>query len=82
MDMNILLWIVLGAAAGWIAGLIMKSTHGILEDILLGIIGAIIGGGIMNFFGQSGVTGFNLYSLIVAVIGAIILIFLGRLLHK
>lgn len=80
--MNILLWIVLGAVAGWIAGLIMKSTHGMLEDILLGIIGAVVGGWIMNFFGQSGVTGFNIYSLIVAVIGAVVLIFLGRLLHK
>lgn len=80
--MNILLWIVLGAVAGWIAGLIMKSTHGIWEDILLGVVGAFIGGLIMNFLGQSGVTGFNLYSLIVAVIGAIVLILLGRLIHK
>jgi len=80
--MSILLWIVLGAVAGWIAGLIMKSNHGVLEDILLGIIGAVVGGWIMNFFGQSGVTGFNIYSLIVAVIGAVVLIFLGRLLHK
>lgn len=81
-EMSILLWIVLGAVAGWIAGLIMKSNHGMLEDILLGIIGAVVGGWIMNFFGQSGVTGFNIYSLIVAVIGAVVLIFLGRLLHK
>lgn len=80
--MSIFLWIVLGAVAGWIAGLIMKSNHGMLEDILLGIIGAVVGGWIMNFFGQSGVTGFNIYSLIVAVIGAVVLIFLGRLLHK
>lgn len=81
-EMSILLWIVLGAVAGWIAGLIMKSNHGMLEDILLGIIGAVVGGWIMNFFGQVGVTGFNIYSLIVAVIGAVVLIFLGRLLHK
>jgi uncharacterized membrane protein YeaQ/YmgE (transglycosylase-associated protein family) len=80
--MDILLWIVLGALAGWIAGMIMKSDHSIIEDIVLGIIGAFVGGFVMNFFGQSGVTGFNVYSLIVAVIGAIILIALGRLLHK
>ncbi len=80
--MNILLWIVLGAVAGWIAGLIMKSNHGMLEDILLGIVGAFIGGWIMDFFGKEGITGFNVYSLIVAVIGAVVLIFLGRLLHK
>lgn len=80
--MDIILWIVLGALAGWIAGLIMKSSHGIIEDIVLGIIGAFLGGFIMNSLGQVGVTGFNFYSLIVAVVGAIILIALGRLLHK
>lgn len=80
--MDIILWIILGALAGWIAGLIMKSSHGILEDIILGIIGAFVGGFVMDFFGQVGITGFNIYSLIVAVIGAIILIMLGRLFHK
>ncbi len=80
--MNILLWIVLGAAAGWITDMIMGSTHGVLEDIILGIIGAFVGGFILNFFGQQGVTGFNFYSLIVAVVGAVALVFLGRLIHK
>ena len=80
--MNLILWIILGAAAGWIADIITTSAHGMLEDIILGVIGAFVGGFILNFFGQSGVTGFNIYSLIVAVIGAVVLIFLGRLLHK
>ena len=80
--MGILLWIVLGALAGWIADIIMKSSHGMIEDIVLGIVGAFVGGIVMNFFGQPGVTGFNVYSLVVAVIGAIVLIFVGRLLHK
>lgn len=80
--MNILLWIVLGAAAGWIAGMIMKSAHGVLEDVILGVIGAFVGGFIMNFLGQPGVTGFNIYSLVVAVVGAVVLIFLGRVIHK
>jgi uncharacterized membrane protein YeaQ/YmgE (transglycosylase-associated protein family) len=80
--MNIILWVILGAVAGWIADMIMKSAHGVLEDIVLGVIGAFVGGFIMNFFGQPGVTGFNIYSLIVAVIGAVVLIFLGRLIHK
>lgn len=80
--MNILLWIVLGAVAGWIASMIMKSTNGMLEDIILGIVGAFVGGFILNAFGMSGVTGFNFYSLIVAVVGAVVLIFLGRLIHK
>ena len=80
--MGILLWIILGAIAGWIADLIMGSDHGVIEDIILGIIGAFLGGFIMNALGQNGVTGFNLYSVIVAVVGAVVLIFLGRLLHK
>ncbi len=80
--MDIIFWIVLGALAGFIADVLMKSNHGMLEDILLGIVGAFVGGFVMNTLGQPGVTGFNLYSLVVAVIGAIILIFLGRALHK
>ncbi len=80
--MNIILWIILGALAGWIAGMIMVSTHGLLEDIILGIIGAFLGGFIMDLLGYAGITGFNVYSLVVAVIGAIIVIYLGRLLHK
>ena len=80
--MDILIWIVFGAIAGYVASIIMKSGHGVLEDIILGIIGAFVGGFIMNAFGQSGVTGFNIYSFIVAVIGAIVLIFLGRLFHR
>lgn len=80
--MNILLWLILGALAGWIAGMIMKSPHGLIEDIILGIIGAFVGGLILSALGQPGVTGFNLYSIIVAAIGAIVLIFLGRLIHR
>lgn len=80
--MNIFLWIILGAIAGWLADIIMASSHGMLEDIILGIIGAFVGGFIFNSFGQPGVTGFNIYSILVAVIGAIILIFLGRLIHR
>ena len=80
--MNFIFWIILGAIAGFIADVVMKSAHGMLEDILLGIVGAFVGGWVMNSFGQPGVTGFNLYSIVVAAIGAVILIFLGRLLHR
>jgi len=80
--MNIILWIILGAVAGWLADIIMKSNHGMFEDIVLGIIGSFVGGFILNTLGQSGVTGFNLYSLGVSVVGAVILIFLGRMFHK
>lgn len=77
--MGILLWIVLGAISGWIASMIMKSNQGLVGDILLGIIGAVIGGFVMNLFGQSGVTGLNVYSAVVSILGAVIVIWLGRM---
>jgi len=80
--MDIVLWIVFGVLAGWIASVMMKSGHSLLEDIILGIIGAIVGGFIMNSIGQPGVTGFNFYSLLVAVIGAIAVIAIGRAVHR
>ena len=81
--MNILLWIVFGAIAGWIASVVMKTDweQGTLADIILGIVGAVAGGLIMNFFGQVGVTGFNVYSLFVAVLGAVVILFVGRMLR-
>lgn len=80
--MNILLWIVFGAIAGWIASAIAGTREGLLWDIILGIAGAVLGGFIMNAFGSSGVTGFNLYSFIVAILGAVILIYLSRLIRR
>jgi uncharacterized membrane protein YeaQ/YmgE (transglycosylase-associated protein family) len=78
--MNILAWIVLGGISGWAASMVMSTSHSAIIDILLGIVGAFIGGFIMNtFFSQPGVTGFNAYSLLVAFIGAVVLIFIGRL---
>ena len=80
--MNIILWVIFGAIAGFIADLIMSSDHGLIEDVILGIVGAFIGGFIMNFLGQSGVTGFNIYSFVVAIVGAVMLIFIGRMFHR
>ena len=79
--MNPLLWIIFGGIVGWIASLVMgtNARQGLLMDILLGIVGAVIGGFVMNFFGEPGVTGFNLYSTVVAVVGAVIVIYLGRM---
>lgn len=77
--MGLILEIILGAIAGWIASAITRSGIGIWMDILLGIVGAVVGGFIMSFFGAPGVTGFNFYSLFVAVLGAIVLIGIGRL---
>ncbi len=71
--MSILAWIVLGLIAGFIASKIVNKTgEGLLLDIVLGIVGAVIGGFLFNLVGMSGVTGFNIWSLFVAVIGAIV----------
>lgn len=82
--MGLLLWLILGAVAGWLASVLMKSDHsqGLIMDIILGIVGSVVGGMIMNFFGQSAVTGFNLYSLLVATLGAVVLIWIGRILSR
>ena len=73
--MSIIGWILLGLIAGFIASKIVnKSGEGFFRDIVLGIVGAIVGGFIFSAFGASGVTGFNLYSMIVAIIGAIIVL--------
>ena len=80
--MNILVWLIFGALAGWLADLMMKTDHSLPMNILLGVIGAFVGGLIMNMFGASGVTGFNLYSIVVSVIGAGVLIYLGRMLRR
>lgn len=74
--MGIIAWIVLGAIAGWVASLITGSDRGIVGDVLVGIVGALLGGFLMNLFGQSGVSGLNLYSLLVAVLGAVVLLWI------
>lgn len=81
--MSILLWLLLGLVAGWLASIIMgtNSQQGMLMDIILGVVGAFAGGLLMNIFGQAGASGFNLYSLFVATLGAIALIWLGRVLR-
>ncbi|KKS94843.1 MAG: Transglycosylase associated protein [Microgenomates group bacterium GW2011_GWC1_43_13] len=78
--MGIIIWIIFGALAGWIASVIMKTDaqQGALMNIVLGVVGALIGGLVMNFLGYGGVSGFNLYSLIVAVFGSVILIWIGK----
>ena len=84
MLLNIILWILFGALAGWIASMIMgrNASMGALANIIVGIIGAFLGGIIMNALGFGGTTGFNLYSLVVAVLGAIILLFLVGLFRR
>jgi uncharacterized membrane protein YeaQ/YmgE (transglycosylase-associated protein family) len=73
--MGIISWIVLGAIAGWIASYIMKTNEGLVMMIVLGIVGALVGGYLAQLlFNSSDVTGVNIYSIVVAVIGAIVVI--------
>ena len=75
--MSIIGWIILGLISGFIASKIVnKSGEGIVLDIVLGVVGAIVGGWLFSMFGKTGVTGLNLYSMLVAVIGAIVVLFL------
>ncbi len=76
--MDLIIWIIFGGLVGWIASMVMGTGGGLLWDIGVGIVGAVIGGFIMNLLGQSGVGGFNLYSFLVAVLGACVLIAIVR----
>ncbi len=77
--MGWLAWLIIGAIAGWLASVVMRSPHGLLLDIIVGIIGAFIGGFLFNVIGAPGVTGFNVWSILVAFIGAVVLLGLLRL---
>ena len=84
VEMNYLVWIIFGAIAGWIASIVMGKNKqmGAIANIIVGIIGAFLGGYIMQFFGAQGVTGFNLPSLLVAIVGAIVLLFVVGLFSR
>ncbi|HLU12217.1 MAG TPA: GlsB/YeaQ/YmgE family stress response membrane protein [Oceanobacillus sp.] len=82
---NILVWIIVGAIAGWLASIVMRTnrSQGLLEDIIVGIVGGILGGFLLNALGVGGaVTGLNVTSIIVAFIGAVILLFLLRAVRR
>ncbi len=80
--MGIIIWIVFGALVGWVASLLMGGGGGLITDIVVGIIGAVLGGFIMNFFGYGGVGGFTFYSFLVALLGACVLIAIVRALRR
>ncbi len=73
--MSIIAWLILGLIAGFIGSKIVNSTgQGIVIDIVLGIVGAFVGGYVFTLFGAAPVTGLNLYSLLVAIVGAVLVI--------
>ena len=81
--MSFIAWIVLGLIAGYIASkLVSGRGEGALLDIILGIIGAVVGGSIITALGGVGVSGFNIYSLLVAIVGAVVILLLGRAVRR
>ncbi len=82
--MSFIAWIVLGLISGFIASKVVNKTgEGLIMDIVLGVVGAFVGGFVFtHFFGAAGVTGFNFYSMFVAVIGAIIVLLLYHLVFR
>lgn len=78
--MSIIAWIILGATAGWLASIVVRTNEhqGLFLNVLVGIIGAIAGGAFFQLLGASTVTGINFYSLIVATLGAVVLLLLVR----
>lgn len=82
--MGIITWIILGGLAGWIASMIQgtDAQMGVLANIFVGIVGAFVGGFIFSLFGGEGVTGFNLYSALVAVVGAVVVLGLAKLVYR
>ena len=73
--MSIIAWILLGLIAGFIASKVVNKTgEGTFVDIILGVVGAVVGGFLFNSFGAAGVTGLNLWSILVAAIGAIVVL--------
>jgi len=81
--MSFIAWIVLGLIAGFIASKIVnRQGEGLVLDIVLGVVGALVGGWIFRLFGLSGVTGLNLYSMLVAVLGAVVFLVIYHMLFR
>ena len=83
MGMGILAWLVVGLIAGFLANLIVnRGGGGLLFSLVIGVIGALVGGFLFNQFGEPGVSGINLYSILVATVGAVVVLFIYHLLMR
>jgi uncharacterized membrane protein YeaQ/YmgE (transglycosylase-associated protein family) len=81
--MSFVAWIVLGLIAGFVASkLVNRSGEGIVLDIVLGVVGAVLGGWLFNRFGATGVTGLNVWSLVVAIVGAVVLLLIVHAIRR
>jgi uncharacterized membrane protein YeaQ/YmgE (transglycosylase-associated protein family) len=81
--MSLIAWIVLGLIAGFVASkLVNRTGEGIVLDIVLGVVGAVLGGWLFNRFGAPGVTGLNIWSLVVAIVGAVVLLLIVHAIRR
>lgn len=82
--MGLFSWLIIGGLAGWVASILMgkNKSMGLFANIVVGIIGGVIGGFVFSILGRTGVTGFNLYSFMVATVGAVILLYLVKKIKK
>lgn len=81
---DVIIWIIIGGLAGWVASIIMKTNkdQGVLGNIILGVIGGLVGGFIFSLIGSTGFTGFNIWSFFVALVGAVIVIAIKKAITK
>lgn len=80
--MNIIILIIFGALVGWVASMIVGTKGGLVLDIIVGIVGSVIGGWLMDFFNKSGVTGFDIYSFLVALLGSVVLLAIVKAIRR
>ncbi|MDX1616243.1 MAG: GlsB/YeaQ/YmgE family stress response membrane protein [Candidatus Promineifilaceae bacterium] len=82
MFLNLILWIILGGLAGWIAARLMSRHLGLVGSVVVGVVGALLGGLVFNQLGLPGTSGFSLWSLLVAVIGSVLLLAIINVLRR
>ncbi len=80
--MNIIILIIFGAIVGWVASLIVGTNEGLILDIIVGIIGSVVGGWLVGFFDYGPVTGFNIYSFLVALLGSVVLLVIVKAIRR
>lgn len=80
--MSITVWIVIGGLAGWAASALMKTESGLLRNIIVGVLGAVVGGFLMSLIGAEGFMGFNVWSFLVALLGSVVVLGAVNILAK
>jgi uncharacterized membrane protein YeaQ/YmgE (transglycosylase-associated protein family) len=76
--MSLLAWVVVGLIAGWLASQVVASRFGVIGDTVIGMVGALVGGFLFEQFGSTGTTGFNIWSILVSFVGAVVLLVVIR----